>query len=77
MEYKQKAASSESSHDAIFFKQARQMLQKVCSHFMTKSPLRMAVTLLAVYFDPQFIANYHDHAIKKFNLLFRKIVTTQ
>ena len=75
MEYKQKAASSESSpHVALFFKQARQMLQKLCSHFMMKSPLRMAVVRLAVCFDPKFIADYPDHAIIKFNLLLEKLL---
>ena len=50
------------------------MLQKLCSHFMAKSPLKYAIVRLAVCFDPKFMVSYPDIAEKNFDHLVQKLL---
>ena len=74
MKYMEKSDKpSNLSHVHHFYKQAKKMLQKICTHFMSKSPLKIAVVRLAVCFDTKFMASYPDIARDKFSLLLQKL----
>ena len=73
-EYKKKSTYKESTV-LNFRKEVSVLLATLTSHFMEKSPIKSAVARFVICFDPNYMANSQDSAIKAFGLLCEKLLT--